>query len=398
MQHIAFTICSNNFFSYALSFADSLVEKNNSYHVVIGLADKRSDTIDYHKFAPHEVISIDEVGIGNLPWMTEHYNIVELNTAVKPFYFEYLFKKYNPEHILFFDPDIFIYDTLDQLTCGFTEHDVLLTPHVINPIPKGVYPWENHFLNHGLYNLGFIGLKNTPNVMALLKWWQDRCAEHCISDYRQGLYVDQLWANFMPLFFSKVHIDKNPGHNVAFWNLHERELAASHGKFSVNGKPLIFFHFSAFNPAAPERLTRENYTNLDYRSNLHILELLKQYKNTLIAHHYDSFSKQKFAWANDARVKEMDTLAREIQRKEQILDYLTFRFINKQRLITFMYDLFKDYIAYNNHMIGNINDTRYNNLDYSLHSRKQLELSGPVKGNLLTKIKLLGKSIKSFWR
>src|SRR5690606_28585160 len=187
MRRLAFTICSNNFLSQATTLADSLLAKNPDYEVVIGLADKRSEAIDYSRFRPCRIVSIDELNIPNLPWMISNYNIVELNTAVKPYFFEFLFGQHDVSHILYFDPDIQVYDALDALTDHFQNHDILLTPHVILPIPKDVYPWENHFLKHGVYNLGFIGLKNTANVHSLLNWWQARTAEHCLADFRKGL-------------------------------------------------------------------------------------------------------------------------------------------------------------------------------------------------------------------
>src|SRR5690606_38183032 len=137
MRKLAFTICSNNFLSQALTFADSLVDKNPEYEVTIGLADKKSEAIDYTRLHPHRVVSIDELGIPNLSWMTSNYNIVELNTAVKPYFFEFLFGQANVSHVLFFDPDICVYDSLVDLTAHFQNYDILLTPHVIQPIPKG---------------------------------------------------------------------------------------------------------------------------------------------------------------------------------------------------------------------------------------------------------------------
>lgn len=399
MQCIAFTICSNNFLSYALSFANSLVEKNPGFQVVIGLADKRSASIDYAQFNPHRVISIDEIGISNLEWMTENYTIVELNTAVKPFYFEYLFKQFSPEYILFFDPDIFVYDKLESLTSRFAESDVLLTPHVINPIPKEVYPWENHFLKHGIYNLGFIGLKNTENVKSLLVWWKARLAEHCLADFRQGLYVDQLWANFIPLFFQKVEIVKEYGLNVAFWNLHERKLVKKGITFFVNDTPLLFFHFSAYDPKSPDLLTKVNYSNYNYADNADLVHLIVRYKDTLLLNNYILYSGQPFAYVfNEKKNTELTVLEKRIGRKEKILGYLGLRLIKKDNLISFIFYLLKDYMSYNNLRVGNRNDHRYDSFDFALQSRKLLNIEKATKESALAKLKNIGSSFISFLR
>ncbi len=43
-------------------------------------------------------------------------------------------------------------------------------------------------------------------------------------DLKKGLFVDQIWINFVPLFFKKVRIFLHHEYNVAYWNLHERMI------------------------------------------------------------------------------------------------------------------------------------------------------------------------------
>lgn len=397
-MRLAFTICSNNFLSYALTFANSLLVRNPSYKIVIGLADKRTDDIDYAGFGPHEVISMDEVGISNLAWMTENYNIVELNTAVKPFYFEYLFKRFSPSHIFFFDPDVFVFDSLDALANYFDDHDVLLTPHVINPIPKAVYPWENHFLKHGVYNLGFIGLRNSNNTQVLLKWWQERLETHCFADAVNGLYVDQLWANYIPAFFQNVLISKNPGLNVAFWNLHERRISESGGQILVNGEPLIFFHFSSFDPRVAGALYKTGFSNFEYNDNHTLKSLVLMYADSLRMNHYDVFSSVQYAYLRSEKSKtDLNQLIAKIGYKEKVLQYLLLRFIKSDRIIEFVFSLLSDYVEYINLTIKNRNDYRHNNFRFIFDNRKKI-LSNTSAISPLTKIRAFASSLISFLR
>ena len=55
--------------------------------------------------------------------------------------------------------------------------------------------------------------------------------------------------------FDGVRILRDPGYNVAYWNLHERSVSVT-DCISVNGKPLYFFHFSGFDPDKPEIVSK----------------------------------------------------------------------------------------------------------------------------------------------
>ena len=61
--------------------------------------------------------------------------------------------------------------------------------------------------------------------------------------------------NLAPVFFDNVGIEKSPGCNVAYWNLHRRRIQREEGVWLCNGAPLYFYHFSNFDPAQTERIS-----------------------------------------------------------------------------------------------------------------------------------------------
>ena len=71
-----------------------------------------------------------------------------------------------------------------------------------------------------------------------------------------GYFVDQRWFDLAPGFLSDLAIVRDPQYNLAYWNLHERQLEYTDGIYSVDGRPLGFFHFSGFDPAHPPVLSR----------------------------------------------------------------------------------------------------------------------------------------------
>ncbi|RFZ95597.1 hypothetical protein D0C36_08795 [Mucilaginibacter conchicola] len=256
---IAFTICANNYIPKAQVLASS-IRNTSSIPVYLVLADSLNDTIDYSLLNFDGVITVEELGIPNLQWMKENYHVVEFSTAVKSFAFTYFFEKTSADHVFFFDPDIKVYSPLQDLAAYWDHASVLLTPHILTPIPfDNKFPGENLFLNHGIYNLGFLGLKRGDVTNTLLAWWSARMKENCIISLAHGFFVDQLWFNLAPSLFGDAKVIEQPGCNMAYWNLHERDVTLSDGQFRVNNQPLYFYHFSGLDTSLTHICTTTDY-------------------------------------------------------------------------------------------------------------------------------------------
>ncbi|MDQ2719287.1 MAG: glycosyl transferase [Bacteroidota bacterium] len=277
---INFTICSNNYLAHAKILGASLKKSDPSTSFFIFLCDKKNKEIDYDQLAD-EVIPINEIE-PQLPALALKYNIVELNTSVKPRVFEYLLKERNASKVLFFDPDIKIYNSISFLFDELESCSVILVPHICTPIPMDQKtPSENHFLNFGIYNLGFIGLRNSAKSLRFISWWKDHTYKQGYVDVYKGIFVDQLPINLAPVFFEDVKIMKNRGLNMAPWNLHERYLNNKDGRYFVNGKDeLIFYHFSSFKVDVME-LPVSQYNRFSLKDRRDLQNIYKKYNHDL---------------------------------------------------------------------------------------------------------------------
>jgi len=59
----------------------------------------------------------------------------------------------------------------------------------------------------------------------------------------------------VPGYFSHA-ILTDPGYNVAYWNLDNRNVESDGDQYWVNDEPLHFFHFSGYEPAKPWVLSK----------------------------------------------------------------------------------------------------------------------------------------------
>lgn len=288
-MYLAFTICSNNYLAQAVTLGNSLIHYNPDYKFVIGLVDRKLSSIDY-SVIPYDIFEVEKIGIQAFDKLSKKYNITELNTAVKPFYFKYLFENYKETNgIIYLDPDIVVFSSFIGLEMEFDANEIIITPHITRPISDAKILKEEDFLNSGLYNLGFIGIQRSQNGFEMINWWSERLVDKAFIDFKNGLFTDQKWIDFVPLFFKNVRILTDPGFNMAYWNLQERSLSIKNEKYYVNDQfPLIFYHFSGFDPRYPEILSKyQNRFSLQEPGEIN--DLFKAYSAELFLNKYNEY-------------------------------------------------------------------------------------------------------------
>ncbi len=295
-QNVAFTITAKNYTHYALTLRDSFLNHNPDYRFVIVIMDMLMHAGEIEAFSKLYQDGIDvvffkevlnQVQIPELDEMLLKYNILDMNTAIKPFMFEYLAAQ-GYSKIVYFDSDIFFKNSMAEFTDLLDEYDFILTPHMLRPYGDDRYPGELNILCAGIYNLGFIALRNNQKSMEMIRWWQEKLFDNAFLDHTRGWHNDQKWMEFVPLFFGRAHISANPGYNAAYWNLHERRLLKRNGCWYANQHKLVFFHFSGLNlfdldPISKHqnRFSLKDFPGLD--------ELFAEYRDQVLAKKRDLF-------------------------------------------------------------------------------------------------------------
>jgi hypothetical protein len=210
--------------------------------------------------------------------------------------------------VLYLDPDIMVFGPLDEIFDALESNSIVLTPHITTPLPDdGRTPKEIDILKVGIFNLGFMGLARGESAIRLLTWWKERLYDKCLEAPLTGYAVDQGWISIVPCFFDDFYILRKPGYNVAYWNLHERNVDCKGDSFSVNGTPLYFFHFSGFHPGHPERLSKfQNRFHLSEFADLR--RLFFRYREALLQCGYEEACKWPYSFGyyrNGRRISEM---------------------------------------------------------------------------------------------
>ena len=297
-MNCAFTICAKNYLAQALTLRESFLKHNPSLNFFIFLADKIDGVEDVDG-----IVALDKSWIPDWVNMSFKYDVIEFNTSIKPFCFGKLFKE-GYEKVIYLDPDIYVTRPLDYIYECLNNKSVVLTPHYcdIEEHFDGAVS-EETFNKVGIYNLGFCALKNDKVGQEIAKWWQNRLQYKCYSQSSEGLFVDQKWMDYIPTFFPQATcVSSHHGMNVAIWNLHERELYIDDRQgYMIRRKktgdefPLLFFHFSGFDPFETTIINRRHpqFNVTTYPSFKPIIE---EYRERVYANGYDRFSKMTYGF------------------------------------------------------------------------------------------------------
>lgn len=249
IEHRIVTIAARNYLSRAAVLAKSIRESNPALHVTILLVDAIAGEIpstDYFDIATASDLPLD---MGEFRRMAMMYDVTEFCTSVKPWALEMLLDR-GATVATYLDPDIEVFGSLDPLANSAEAHSISLTPHTLGPFPRdGLQPTEQDIMLAGSFNLGYISVSTEARQM--LSWWKERLRRDSITAPERAIFVDQRWVDLVPSYFSHDVI-RDPGYNVAYWNLHERELKWTDGGIVVNDEyPLRFFHYSGYRADRP---------------------------------------------------------------------------------------------------------------------------------------------------
>lgn len=268
MSVYAYTSCTFSYLNRARVLAKTIKKFHPDWIVCCVLVDDAPPNFKFgsadeqfdHMFNVKEVYNYDVQS-----WLFQH-DIVEACTAVKGQAALYLMARPNCNKVIYFDPDIAIFNKMSEVVDLLDKFSIILTPHQVDFENSqdivAIRDNEVASLAYGVFNLGFVAIANDQEGLKFACWWRDRLQEWCHDKVEDGLFVDQKWCNLVPCFFERVKILRDPGYNVASWNLSKRKMSYdSVGNALINKSPLKFFHFTklgAVGDAMTRRYAKEN--------------------------------------------------------------------------------------------------------------------------------------------
>lgn len=251
------TIVAKNYLSLARVLASSFREHHPDVPFFVLLADEIVGLFDPAE-EPFELLALKDLSIPHPERFRFNYTQQEMSYACTPYLLEALLDR-GFTAAAFFKQESLVLDDLSPVLTEMMRHPITLTPHLLKPLTgKDAAARELNILQSGIYNVGFLGVSESPAARQFLAWWQDRVYWHCRHDVPGGMHFEQRWLDLVPAYFEDVHLVRDPGFNLGHWNLSEREVRITAGGLTAGGSPLRFMRFSGFEPEQADAVTRYN--------------------------------------------------------------------------------------------------------------------------------------------
>ena len=130
MKRVACTIVSANYLHFGWTLAESFLKlhPDDEFHLL--LVDRLPE--DFTSPDPRvRVLEVEKLGLPAFPSLAFKFDILELNTGVKPSFLKYLISL-GADKVVYFDPDIYIFHSIELVYEALESASIVLTPHILD--------------------------------------------------------------------------------------------------------------------------------------------------------------------------------------------------------------------------------------------------------------------------
>ncbi|MFA6143777.1 MAG: glycosyltransferase [Sulfuricurvum sp.] len=242
MKHIC-TYFDKNFLPRGLALFYSIKKHSIDFKFyILSLDDETEKYLLSLNEANIIVINMQQYAIHFSIDKSKYNNEKEFYFSITPAICLYILKKYpDIDLLLYLDADVYLFNDLEILYDEIGSASIAMCSHRL--------PWYVNIIstNYGIYNVGVNAFRNDKEGKQCLERWFKDCSEWTKDqkDYPLSFFSDQIWLDQWPKMYKNIKIIENIGINTAPWNAVKYNFSKVNGRFYVNDKPLIIYHFSS---------------------------------------------------------------------------------------------------------------------------------------------------------
>jgi hypothetical protein len=240
MDHFC-TYFDRNYLAQGLTLYRSLVDHAGPFTLwVLCFDDTSHDVLSRLKLTNLRPVSLQEFEEGDETLQNAKGNRsrVEYFFTCTPSWLLYLLNRHPEiERLTYLDADLMFYAAPSPVFKELGERSILIVGH---RFPERLRHLESSF---GIYNVGLLAFRNDSYGKGCLQWWRDHCLEWCFDRPEKGRFADQKYLDDWPVRFGGVVVLQNKGAGLAPWNHMNYRVQIQEREITVDGDPLIFYHF-----------------------------------------------------------------------------------------------------------------------------------------------------------
>jgi len=241
MAHAYCTYFDSGYLSRGLALIESLREHGDESPVwVMALDDAAKAYLDDAALPGVVTMTVADLegDIAALAPLKQERSRMEYYFTTTPLLVEYVMNhSAAPTTVAYLDSDLYFFDDPRLVFEAMGGSSVGIIAHG--------YPARlaRRLAKYGTYNVGWVGFAPDERGRACLRWWGASTLEWCGDTPQDGKYADQGYLDEFPTRFDGVAALSPAGLNVAPWNTAAHVIAAHGDTVTVDGDPLVFFHF-----------------------------------------------------------------------------------------------------------------------------------------------------------
>lgn len=242
-----FTVCNRYQLPEAIALGKSIRTHHSNARFVIGYAD---DRVKDNLPEGFELIRAETLGLPFLEEMSQRYQDFEFVHALRPWFAKHLFEQAGEgAEWAFLAPTTLVCRPLDDLPRP--DRDFLLTANILQPLPYNRTLDDKRILNIGMFNSNAWIARNTATVRNLLTWWAKRTTDRAFFDLCNGMCLDQLWLNYVPVHVPSWGIIRHETWHLGLHNTANLTFSLTSQLPAINGKLFYTIDFSGLHGYHP---------------------------------------------------------------------------------------------------------------------------------------------------
>jgi len=238
MYHFC-TYFDKNYLIHGMTLYRSLLKQCGDFTLyVLCLDDETFEVLNHLNEKRICTISLKEVE-GWEPSLLQakaNRGLVEYYFTLSPVLPLFLLEKFQMDIVTYLDADLFFFSSPEIAYKELGNRSIYITAHGFSSKLKSRE-------KYGIYNIQYQSFRNDAIGIKCLNRWKDQCLEWCYDRLEGGKFADQKYLDEWPGLYDELIVSQNNGVGIAPWNIANFETVIDGNNFTVNGCPVVFYHF-----------------------------------------------------------------------------------------------------------------------------------------------------------